>query len=280
MQNKICVVSGANSGVGFEAAKGLAVLGAHVVLVCRNDERGQATQARILEEVASADLRVAQADFASLIQVRQLGMVLSGDYSKIDLLVNNAGAAFARRRITEDGFESTLEVNHLSHFLLTQLVMSSLLAAGGRVINVSSEGHRSAKLRRAALEDIIRGVGPYGGWRAYADSKLANILFTKELARRYQPDQLSAVAVHPGTLATRIWNRNMTPVGLLMRAFKPLMGRPSVGGEAVVFLAGEPSEAVHGQYYEKQKLSEPAAPAHDRELAEELWRVSSELVGV
>ncbi len=280
MQNKICVVSGANSGVGFEAARGFALLGAHVVLVCRNDERGLATQARISEEVASADLRVAHADFSRLTQVRPLGTVLNGDYPKIDLLVNNAGTFFAGRKMTADGFESTFAINHLSHFLLTQLVISSLLSASGRVINVSSEAHRRAKLGRSALEEIIRGGGPYHGWRAYSDSKLANILFTKELARRYQADRLSAVAVHPGVLATRIWNRNLSPVSLLMRAFKPFMGRPAVGGEAVVFLAGEPSEAVHGQYYEKRRLSEPAAPAHDRELAEELWRVSSELVGV
>jgi len=280
MQNKICVVSGANSGVGFEAAKGLARLGAHVVLVCRNDERGQATRARIASEVAAAYLRVAHADFASLSQVRQLGTVLSGDYPRIDLLVNNAGAAFARRKITADGFESTLAVNHLSHFLLTQLVMPSLLAASGRVINVSSQAHRGAKIYRAALEEIIRGGGSYNGWRAYSDSKLANILFTKELARRYQSNQLSAVAFHPGVLATRIWNRNLTPVSLMMRAFKPFMGKAAVGGEAVVFLARELSDAVHGQYYDKQKLSEPEEPANDRELAAELWRVSSELVGV
>jgi NAD(P)-dependent dehydrogenase (short-subunit alcohol dehydrogenase family) len=183
MQNKICVVSGANSGVGFEAAKRLALLGAHVVLVCRNDERGQATRARIASEFAAADLRVAHADFASLTQVRQLGTVLNGDYPRVDLLVNNAGAAFGRRKITPDGFESTLAVNHLSHYLLTQLVMPSLLSASGRVINISSEAHRRAKLYRAALEEIIRGGGPYNGWRAYSDSKLANILFTKELAR-------------------------------------------------------------------------------------------------
>ena len=280
MHGRICVVSGANSGVGFEAAKELARLGAHVVLVCRNNERGQQTARLIAEQVPSAELRVAHADFASLAQVRQLGAVLRGDYPKIDLLVNNAGTFFARRKITEDGFESTLAVNHLSHFLLTALVLPSLLAAAGRIINVSSEAHRRAQLRRTALEGIMRGTGSYGGWRAYSDSKLANILFTRELARRYQADALSVVAMHPGVLATRIWNRNLTPASLLMIVFKPFMGRASVGGDAVVFLAREQADVIHGRYYDKQVVSEPAQPAQDRELAEELWQVSSELVGV
>jgi NAD(P)-dependent dehydrogenase (short-subunit alcohol dehydrogenase family) len=279
MQHKVCVVSGANSGVGFEAAKGLAGLGAHVVLVCRNDARGQETRVRIRDEVGTADLRVAHADFARLAQVRQLGTVLSGDYPEIHLLVNNAGTFFMRRKLTADGFERTFAVNHLSHFLLTQLVLHSLLAAAGRVINVSSEAHRRASLYRAALEEIIRGGGPYSSWRAYSDSKLANILFTQELARRYQPDQLCSVAMHPGVLATRIWNRNLNPASLLMRAFKPFMGKAAIGGDAIVYLAGEPREAVHGLYYEKRKLSQPAKAAHDKELAAELWRVSSELVG-
>ncbi|UCD25132.1 MAG: SDR family NAD(P)-dependent oxidoreductase, partial [Gemmatimonadota bacterium] len=161
MQGKVCVVTGANSGVGFDTAKQLAGLGAHVVLVCRNDERGRQTESRIREEVAAADLRVAHADFASLSQVRQLGAVLRGDYPAIDLLVNNAGTFFARRKLTEDGFESTLAVNHLAPFLLTDLLVASLQAACGRIINVSSEAHRRAKLRRSALEDIIRGGGSY-----------------------------------------------------------------------------------------------------------------------
>jgi hypothetical protein len=109
---------------------------------------------------------------------------------------------------------------------------------------------------------------------------LAKILFTRELATRYPADELSVAAVHPGVLATRIWNRNMTPASLLMIAVKPFMGRASVGGDAVVFVAREPSDVIHGRYYDKQVVAEPAAPARDRELAEELWRVSSELVGV
>jgi NAD(P)-dependent dehydrogenase (short-subunit alcohol dehydrogenase family) len=220
------------------------------------------------------------AELSSLEEVRQLGSRLRSEFPKVDLLVNNAGVYCARRHLTEDGFERTFAVNHLSHFLLTHLLWPSLVGAGGRVINVSSEGHKSARLTRAPLEEIIRGRGRYNGWRAYGDSKLANILFTVELGRRCRPGDLSAVAVHPGVLATRIWNSNANPLSLLMRLFKPLMGKPSVGGDAVVFLAQEASATVHGRYFAKKRRSEPAPAALDRGLAKNLWNVSRELVGL
>lgn len=280
MKGKVCVVTGANSGVGFATVLTLARLGAQVVLVCRTRARGETALKRIVKRVPSADLSLAVSDLASLEQVRRLGSQLAANFPGIDLLVNNAGVYRAGLEQTEDGFERTLMVNHLSHFLLTHMLLSSLLRAGGRVINVSSNGHRGAKLTRAPLEEIIRGHGGYSGVRAYCDSKLANILFTAELARRYPADRLSVVALHPGVLATRIWNRNLHPLSLFMRLFKPFMGRPSVGGDAVVYLAQAPAEEVHGRYFDKKKRSEPAPMAQDPNLARDLWNVSAALVGL
>lgn len=280
MKDKTAIITGANVGVGFATAVALARTGAHVVLVCRNRERGEQAKDRISKKVPGASLQAASAEFRSLSTVRALGMELAAKYPKVDILVNNAGVYRQRREITEDGFEHTFAVNHLSHFLLTHLLAASLTRTHGRVITVGSEAHRGAKLTRAPLEKIIRGEVRYRGFLAYSDSKLANHLFTAELTRRHPAHELAAVTLHPGVLATRIWNRNLDPASLFMRLIKPLLGRPSVGGNAVAFLAYESPERIHGAYYEKQKRSTPAQSAADPALARELWDISSRLVGI
>ena len=280
MKDTIAVVTGANVGVGCAAATALARVGSRVVLVCRNPTRGQQAKDRISKKVPTADLQAATAEFRSLAAVSALGTELAADYPKIDILVNNAGVYRVRREITEDGFEHTFAVNHLSHFLLTHLLTTSLRRARGRVITVGSEAHRGAKLTRAPLEKIIRGEVRYRAFLAYSDSKLANHLFTAELARRHRANELAAVTLHPGVLATRIWNRNIDPVSLFMRLIKPLLGRPSVGGNAAALLAQEPADRIHGEYYEKQKRSTPSKSGTDPALARELWDISSRLAGI
>ncbi len=280
MKDKVCVVTGANSGVGFQASLLLAQLGGTVVLVCRDRSRGETALNQITTRVPSADVRLEVKDLADLGQVRELGSILSTDNQTIDLLVNNAGVYRASLERTADGFEQTMAVNHLSHFLLTHLLLCQLLAGSGRVINVSSEAHRRGRLDSGSLEDTLRGRSRYSGMGAYSYSKLANILFTSELARRYRPDELTACAVHPGVLATRIWNQNMNPLSLFMVLLKPIMGRPSVGGEAVAFLAQKPAEAVHGRYFNKKWETNPSTRAQDQGLARDLWDVSLALTGL
>ncbi len=280
VNERICAVTGANSGVGFQTARGLASSGARVVLVCRSAARGQAAAQRIRQEIGTADLQLRIVDLSSLAQVRQLARQLTGELDRLDLLVNNAGVYRARLERTEDGFERTLAVNHLSHFCLTRLLHPLLLRGSGRVVNVSSEAHRAGNLQRRSLEDILRGRVSYNGWQAYADSKLANVLFTRELAARYGSEELTAVAVHPGLLATRIWNQNANPLSLLLRLYKPFMGRPRIGGEFVRFVADAPERAVNGRYFNRKTGEEPAPAARDAELAAELWRVSERLTGV
>ncbi len=280
MTGKTCVVTGANSGVGFEVSRLLAGSGAAVVLVCRDRDRGEAAIAQIKETVPSARLSLGIADLASTSQVRDLGETLLESLPAIDLLVNNAGVYRANLERTEDGFERTMAVNHLSHFLLTHLLLPRLTESAGRVINVSSEAHRRGRLSLETLEETLRGPARYSGMQAYSDSKLANILFTHELSLRYSPERLSACAVHPGVLATRIWNQNRNLLSFFMVLLKPALGRASVGGEAVAFLAQAPGPTIHGRYFSKQREARAMDPAHDRLLARTLWDLSLKATGL
>jgi NAD(P)-dependent dehydrogenase (short-subunit alcohol dehydrogenase family) len=277
----LAVVTGANSGVGRSAAELLAAAGASVVMVCRNEERGRVALEAVRRRSSSAEVRLEVADLSSLSSVRGLASRLRDRVGPIDVLVNNAGVYRARREVSEDGFEMTMAVNHLGHFLLTNLLLEQLAEAGGRVINVSSDGHRSGDLKRAPLEDILTGRIPFKGLQAYADSKLANVLFAFELSRRMGHAGLTAAALHPGVLATKIWNQNLNALSLMMRAFKPFMKRPSTGGEAVRRVAVDAAAAeVDGLYFHVQEESKAADQAYDQGLAEELWTESARLTGV
>jgi NAD(P)-dependent dehydrogenase (short-subunit alcohol dehydrogenase family) len=276
----LAVVTGANSGVGRSATGLLAAGGASVVMVCRSEQRGSAALDAVRKESSDSRVRLEVADLSSLSSVRDLASRLAAAGS-IDVLVNNAGVYRARREMTEDGFEMTMAVNHLGHFVLTHLLVDQLTEAGGRVINVSSDGHRSGDLRKAPLEDILTARIPFKGLQAYADSKLANVLFAFELSRRMGEAGITAAALHPGVLSTRIWNQNLNPLSLMMRAFKPFMKRPSTGGRAVCRVAVEAAATdVDGRYFHVEEESKAADQAYDRELAEELWNESARLTGV
>ena len=194
----------------------------------------------------------------------------------IDILVNNAGISSARRTLSADAFELTFATNHIGHFLLTHLLLERLEAGRGRIVNVSSRGHRGGDLRRASLDDIAHGRAWNGPLQAYADSKLANILFTFESVRRWGGRGITANAVHPGVLATDIWNKTPWIARLLIRPFTWFMDRPEVGGAAVMNLVGGPAGGVTGSYFNVQREEKPSAQARDRILAHELWERSLE----
>ena len=175
--------------------------------MCRDRQRGERALAEVGAAHPGATAALEIADLASLGSVRELGGRLRERLARIDILVNNAGAWRNRLELTGDGFERTLATNHLGHFLLTHLLLEQL-QDGAQIVNVSSEAHRSADLRRAPLEEIVRGRAWSGGFRAYADSKLANLLFTLEAVRRWEGTGITVNALHPGALATRIWNQN------------------------------------------------------------------------
>jgi NAD(P)-dependent dehydrogenase (short-subunit alcohol dehydrogenase family) len=275
------LVTGANSGVGFSATRLLAEAGARVIMVCRNEERGNKALHDLQKAVPDARLALELADMSSLSSVRSLATRIGSEYPEIDTLINNAGVFRARREMTADGFERTLATNHLGHFLLTMRLLDRIRNRQGLVINVSSEGHRRGDLRRAPLEDIIRGKTRYRGVQAYGDSKLANVLFAFELARRYQGDGVTACALHPGVLATRIWNQNNSPLSLFVRMFKPFMGKPDEGGKAALRLVVHADPvAITGHYFDGEEQVRASYQAFDEPLAAELWDLSERLVGV
>lgn len=277
---RIFVITGANSGVGKSATRALATRGARVVMVCRSPERGEAALQEVRRQTGNDRLELRVADLAELDQVRRLGEALAGELDHLDGLINNAGVVRAKREITVDGFECTMATNHLAHFLLTAILLDRLEAASGRVVNVASQAHRSGKLRRTSLEAILAGDIRYRGLQAYSDSKLANVLFSNELARR-AAGRITSNALHPGVLATRIWNQNKTPASLFAAAFKPLMGSPDVGGRVAAGLVADPQLAsVSGRYFDGERQVEPAPDALDRDLAGRLWELSAELTGV
>lgn len=274
------MVTGANSGVGRSLTELLLDAGARVVMVCRSPERG----AKALEEMretphpGSAELEIA--DISDPDAVRALAGRLQR-FDSIEALVNNAGVWRTRLEKSPADLEVTMATNHLGHFLLTHLVRDLLQSGGNRIINVSSEAHRRGDLRRAPLRDIVSGHAWKGGLQAYSDSKLANILFTSELVRRYGEGGLVANSLHPGVLATRIWNKTSNPITYLMRAFKPFMGSPAVGGRAILRLLTDPDLAgVTDTYFNVSTESEPDASARDADLAGELWELSESLTGI
>ena len=280
LTGRTAVVTGANSGVGRSVTDLLLAAGAGVTLVCRDRQRGERALAEVGAAHPGATATLEIADLASLRSVRELGGRLRERLDRIDLLVNNAGAWRNRLELTGDGFERTLATNHLGHFLLTHLLLEQL-RDGAQIVNVSSEAHRSADLRRAPLEEIVRGRAWTGGFRAYADSKLANLLFTLEAVRRWEGTGITVNALHPGALATRIWNQNSGAFGMLLGLVKLFLRKPIVGGEAVLCLVERPPrDRVSGRYFRVRTESAPIEQARDRELAAALWEQSAAWTGL
>jgi NAD(P)-dependent dehydrogenase (short-subunit alcohol dehydrogenase family) len=275
MDGRVCVVTGATSGIGKAAATALARLGARVVLAGRDRRRADAAAAEI--GAVSTPPRVEIADLASMEQVRALAGRLAA-LERIDVLINNAGLVLGERRVTPDGFEHVFAVNHLAPFLLTNLLLPKLTAAApARVITVSSGAHTAARLH---LDDPNLDHG-WASWRSYANSKLANILFTRELARRLRGAGVTANCAHPGVVRTGFGREG----GLLLRlgvlVGRPFFLSPKRGADTIVYLAGSPEVAeVTGGYYVKRQRREPSAAARDDAAARKLWEISEELTGL
>jgi NAD(P)-dependent dehydrogenase (short-subunit alcohol dehydrogenase family) len=276
MSGEVCVVTGATSGIGQATAAALAGQGAQVVLVGR--DRGRAEKAAA--EVAAAGGPAPQleiADLASMGQVRALADRL-GALERIDVLVNNAGLMAGQRRVTADGYDEVFAVNHLAPFLLTNLLLSQLTAAGpARVITVTSGAHAAARLD---LDDL-QLEHDWEGWRAYADSKLANILFTRELARRLAGSAVTANCAHPGLVRTRFGREVRGPMRVGVTLARPFMLSPQRGATTIVYLATSPEVAgATGGYYVKSRPREPSPAARDDAAARRLWQLSEELTGL
>lgn len=287
MEETVCVITGANSGIGKETAKGLARLGAHVVMVCRDPERGREAQAEIQAVAQKAqpshadvtDLYIA--DLGVQEEVFHLGETLRANYDRLDVLVNNAGVLLGAREETPDDIETTFAVNHLAPFLLTHLVLPLLKEAAGRVgearvVTVSSEAHRGTSMDF----DDLNAEDSYGMVQAYGQSKLANILFTHELARRLHDTGVTANCVHPGVVATNMW-RGSDWLSRLARLFTWLYKSPEEGAESVLYVAASREvESMSGHYFKETESVNPSPEAFDEKAAARLWRLSLEMTGL
>ncbi len=278
LSEKIIMVTGANSGIGKEAALQLAERGARVVMVCRNRERGEPALAEIKAQTGNDTVELMTADFESQRQIRELADTYQRTHDRLDVLVNNAGLYLSKRHETEDGIEATWAVNHLAPFLLTNLLLEVIKAsAPARIVMVASDAHRAGTLDFDDLEMKEK----YRWIAAYAQSKLANVVFTYELARRLAGTGVTATCMHPGTVATGFWNRNKSVLDALLRLFKPVYMNPKKSAEAVVHLAVAPDvEGVTGKYFDRMNEAHSSADAHDEEIAARLWQVSAERVGM
>jgi len=278
MKDKVVMVTGANSGIGKAASLALAKMGATVIMVARNKERGEAARSDIIGKSRNNSVDLLLADLSSLESVRQLAVDFRRKYSKLHVLINNAGLFNQRRRVTVDGYENTFATNYLAPFLLTNLQLDLLKAsAPTRIINVSSVGHYNGHIN---FEDLNL-ENDYGGWKAYGQSKLALVLFTHELAKKLQGTGVTVNAVHPGTVATNIWTRPFGPVGFIMALPKLFMTSPEKGAETIVYLASSPdAKGLNGEYVEKLKVKKSSDESYNEEIAQRLWDVSAKLTRI
>jgi NAD(P)-dependent dehydrogenase (short-subunit alcohol dehydrogenase family) len=277
MDGKVCVVSGATSGVGYQAAKSLAKGGAHIVMVCRNTEKARKVQ----EELASiygtkADFFIA--DFNHLAQVRQAAKEIARKYPKVHVLVNNAGVFNKRRRLTPDGNEEIFQVIHLSAFLMTKILLPNLEAGSpSRVIDINSEGHRFGGLN---VNDLAWAKRPYIGLRSYGAAKTAQLLTVQEYARRLSGSGVTINAMHPGAVRTEIGMNN----GFLYRFYNRHILRfflkdPGISGEAIYYLTAAPElESISGRFFNQTIEEKPASHAQNPMVGEKIWGISEQLI--
>jgi NAD(P)-dependent dehydrogenase (short-subunit alcohol dehydrogenase family) len=276
MNGKICLVTGGTNGIGKSTAQELARVGATVIIVGRDAQK----TSQVVEEIraASGNLRVGSmlADLSSEQDVRRLAEEFKSKYSHLDVLLNNAGAVFMKRQFSVDGIEMTFAVNHLASFLLTNLLLNTLKSsAPARIINVSSNAHTTGKIEF----DNLQGERHYSP-RVYENSKLANILFTMELAERLEGTGVTVNALHPGFTATGFSKNNGMVMAAPISIFAPLVARsPAKGAETSIYLASSPDvEGITGKYFHDSHVIPAAAQATDMVVARKLWDVSAKMV--
>ncbi|HUN45892.1 MAG TPA: SDR family oxidoreductase [Stellaceae bacterium] len=279
MQGKVCVITGATSGIGLAAATALAERGAELALVGRDPARGDAVLKQLRSQ--NPDLRAAihYADLSRMDEVRRLGQELLAAYPRIDILINNAGALFPRREVTVDGLERTFALNHMAYFLLTNLLRERLIASSpARIVNVASRAHEDAVLDFADLNIEL----DYTGWTAYRRSKLANILFTRELARRLRGTGVTANSLHPGFVASRFGDNCEGVYRMGMGLAKRLFAiRPESAAETIVYLASAGElEGESGGYFARSAPAQLSSAAQDEAAARRLWELSAEIARI
>jgi NAD(P)-dependent dehydrogenase (short-subunit alcohol dehydrogenase family) len=278
IDGKVVMVTGASAGIGRVTARELAARGGTVVMVGHDPGRSAEALAEVERAATGQKPVLLRADFASLRSVRELAAEVKKRYDHLDVLVNNAGGMFLEHRVTEDGYEWTFAVNHLAPFLLTNLLRDRLEAApAGRVVTVASMAHIRARLDF----DDLQSERSFKGWQVYGRSKLCNILFANELARRLQGTRVTSNSLHPGVIASRFGQNNNVLVRLGLLAARPFLKTVEQGAATSIYLATSPAAAgVTGKYFDEGRERPPASAARDEAAARRLWEVSERLTGL
>ena len=280
LQGRVCVLTGATQGIGRAAAESLLTTGVELVLVSRDLTRLQTLASDLRLRAPEAKVGVVAGDLSRMLEVRRVGAEIRARHHKVDLLLNNAGAVFARREVTVEGLEKTFALNHLAYFLLTQELLPVLREApAARVVNVASDAHRPARLD---LDDLQYERTPYSAFGAYGRTKLMNILFTREQARRVEGSPITVNAMHPGFVRSGFGQNNPGFFGGIIALGQVLFARtPQRGARTLVWLATSPEVAgVSGKYFVDEQEATPSAAARDDATAHRLWEESERLAGL
>ncbi len=280
MEGKVCLVTGANSGIGKQTALGLARMGATVVMVCRSKERGEAAMAEIKNGSGNDAVDLLLTDLSSQAQIRKLAKEFKDRYQRLDVLINNAGIGLAKRKENTNGIEMTFAVNHLACFLLTNLLLERLKAsAPSRVVNVSSFAH--SWINKINFEDL-QGKQKFPPMQIYAQSKLAILMFSYELARRLTGTGVTVNALDPGLVSTNLGHDVIGSLRVARWVFMNVLAiSPQEGAQTSIYLASSPEvEGVTGKYFSKQRPKRSSKASYDRETWQRLWKVSEELTGL
>jgi len=277
MRGKTVVITGATSGIGQVAAEKLAAMGARMVLVARDKSRGEAELVRLRASTPGINHSIHYADLSQLAEVKRVAAEIAAAEPRIDVLINNAGALFGSRHVTSDGLELTFATNHMSYFVLTHGLRERLRdSAPARVVNVSSDAHKGQKLNFDDLQSTS-----YSGFNVYGRSKLCNILFTRELARRWEGTGVTANSLHPGFVSTRFGDQSGGLLSLGVRAAKIFAISPEKGAETIIYLASSAEVGnATGLYYYKCKPATPTMEAQDNTTAQRLWQDSEKIAGI
>ena len=280
MQGKTVLVSGATNGIGKVTAHELAKMGAQVVIIGRNRARTEEAMREIQTASGNQQVHSLIADLSLMSEVRRVADEFKQQFARLDVLVNNAGGVFAQRQETREGNEMTLALNHLNYFLLTHLLLERLKAsAPARIVNVSSGAHVGGPLR---LDDLqSKQLYGRGGFGAYSQSKLMNVMFTYELARRLEGSGVTANALHPGLVATGFGKNNGGMMGFIVGVVMRFGLSPDDGAKTSIYLASSPEvEGVTGKYFDKCKSVRSSEPSYDEAAQRQLWAQSEQLVGL